>query len=74
MTLMIVSHATYDSNTLRPVIFGMMEAMGGAKIGSCIRCCCLEICPFGALRTTETRARRIVRSAIAVILPPGTTR
>ena len=31
---MIVSNATYDSNTLRPVIFGMMEAMGGEKIGS----------------------------------------
>ena len=30
----IVSNATYDSNTLRPMIFGMMEAMGGEKIGS----------------------------------------
>lgn len=34
MTLVIVRNATYDSNTLRPVIFGMMEAMGGEKIGS----------------------------------------
>ena len=41
----------------------------------CIRCfCCIEVCPFGALRTTETLAGRIVRSAAAVILPPGTTR
>ncbi|PIV05618.1 MAG: hypothetical protein COS57_07040 [Syntrophobacterales bacterium CG03_land_8_20_14_0_80_58_14] len=41
----------------------------------CIRCfCCLEVCPFGALRTTETLAGRIVRAAAAVILPPGTTR
>ena len=41
----------------------------------CIRCfCCLEVCPFGALRTTETLAGRIVRSAAALILPPGTTR
>ena len=41
----------------------------------CIRCyCCLEVCPFGALRTAETRAGRIVRSTAAFILPPGTTR
>lgn len=39
----------------------------------CIRCyCCIEVCPFGALRTVETLTGRIVRRAAAVILPPGT--
>jgi uncharacterized protein (DUF362 family)/Pyruvate/2-oxoacid:ferredoxin oxidoreductase delta subunit len=38
----------------------------------CIRCyCCIEVCPFGALDTTETLAGRIVRRAAAFILPPG---
>jgi uncharacterized protein (DUF362 family)/Pyruvate/2-oxoacid:ferredoxin oxidoreductase delta subunit len=38
----------------------------------CIRCyCCIEVCPFGALRTTETLAGRIVRRVAAVILPIG---
>lgn len=35
----------------------------------CIRCyCCIEICPFGALRTAETTAARIFRRAGAAIL------
>jgi Fe-S-cluster-containing hydrogenase component 2 len=41
----------------------------------CIRCyCCIEVCPFGALDTTETLAGRIVRGAATLILPPGKTR
>ncbi|MHB8910463.1 MAG: DUF362 domain-containing protein [Syntrophales bacterium] len=35
----------------------------------CIRCyCCIEICPFGALRTAETTAGRIFRRAGSAIL------
>jgi uncharacterized protein (DUF362 family)/Pyruvate/2-oxoacid:ferredoxin oxidoreductase delta subunit len=38
----------------------------------CIRCyCCIEICPFGALRTAETLAGRIARRVAAAALPPG---
>jgi uncharacterized protein (DUF362 family)/Pyruvate/2-oxoacid:ferredoxin oxidoreductase delta subunit len=41
----------------------------------CIRCyCCIEVCPFGALRTMEPLAGKIVRGAASLILPPGTTR
>jgi uncharacterized Fe-S center protein len=40
----------------------------------CIRCfCCIEVCPYGALRTSETLAGRIVRRAAEVILPTGAT-
>ncbi len=35
----------------------------------CIRCyCCIEICPFGALRTAEPMAARIFRRAAAAVL------
>jgi uncharacterized protein (DUF362 family)/Pyruvate/2-oxoacid:ferredoxin oxidoreductase delta subunit len=41
----------------------------------CIRCyCCIEVCPFGALRTAETPGGRIVRGVAALLLPPGATR
>jgi uncharacterized protein (DUF362 family)/Pyruvate/2-oxoacid:ferredoxin oxidoreductase delta subunit len=40
----------------------------------CIRCyCCIEVCPFGALSSTETVTGRIVRGAVSFILPPGKT-
>jgi uncharacterized protein (DUF362 family)/Pyruvate/2-oxoacid:ferredoxin oxidoreductase delta subunit len=38
----------------------------------CIRCyCCIEVCPFGALRTAETLAGRVVRRIAEAILTPG---
>jgi uncharacterized protein (DUF362 family)/Pyruvate/2-oxoacid:ferredoxin oxidoreductase delta subunit len=37
MTLVIVRNATYESDALRPLIFGMMDAMGGREIGKEIR-------------------------------------
>jgi Pyruvate/2-oxoacid:ferredoxin oxidoreductase delta subunit len=41
----------------------------------CIRCwCCLEVCPFGAIRSVETLTGRIVRGTLSLILPPGKTR
>lgn len=40
----------------------------------CIRCfCCIEVCPFGALRTIETLTGKIVRSAAAFFSPAGRT-
>jgi len=39
----------------------------------CIRCyCCIEICPYGALRTAEPLAGKLFRRAAAVILPTDT--
>lgn len=41
----------------------------------CIRCyCCIEVCPFGALETSETLVGRIIRGTASLILPPGKTR
>ncbi|MCE5280816.1 MAG: DUF362 domain-containing protein [Deltaproteobacteria bacterium] len=41
----------------------------------CIRCyCCLEVCPLGAIRSSESLTGRVVRQAAAFLFPAGGVR